>query len=102
MRERVTSAEKLVPVSNFGFWGWQSVGAHSELLVCNVTTSDAHDFANGSCSTRTKAADVDSTARLKRYHEVRGIFRARRGVMSPRSSTIIPNPPALMIMSAAF
>ncbi len=102
MRERVTSAAKLLPVSNFGFCGWQSFGAHSELCVCNVITIDAQDFANGCCSRTTSAVDVDSTARLKRYHEARGIFRARCGPMSPRSRTTIPNPPALMIMSAAF
>ena len=30
---------------------------------------DAQDFADGCCSSTTKAVTVDSTARLKRYHE---------------------------------
>jgi hypothetical protein len=63
---------------------------------------DTQDFADGCCSSTTKAVAVDSTARLKRYHEARGIFRARRGSMSPKSRTTSLNPPALIIMSVAL
>src|SRR5438045_3299597 len=101
MRERVTSAVKFIPVSNFGFCGWSCVGTHSELLLCRVITSEAQDLADGCCSMTTKLALVDSTARLKRYHQDKGIFCVRRGSMSARSRTIMPKPPALMIQSVA-
>src|SRR5579884_2685639 len=101
MRWRLTSAAKFAPVSNFGFRGSRRVGAHSEQVLSREITREAHDLAKGSCSMTTKQVAVDSTARLRRYHDASGIFCPRCGRTSDRSRATTPNPPAFIIQSAA-
>ena len=103
-RQRITSALNCKPLRRVGcvfssplLW----MERHRAIFISRRSTSEAHVFAQDSCSRSMKTVGVFSTILRKRNHTFKGTRRTLAIGRSLRSSATSPNPPPCSNRSAA-
>jgi len=104
-RQRITSALNCKPLRRVGCEfpsrPLLKLERHRAIFISRRSTSEAHVFAQDSCSRSMKTVGVFSTILRKRNHTFKGTRRTLAIGRSLRSSATSPNPPPCSNRSAA-